>query len=72
MIFSGKESKKLWKAINRLGKRKKLNKAVEKTLYLLGCKCQELEAEMKRKRKKLHKALEETLYLLGRKCQENE
>lgn len=50
-IFSGDESKQLWKAINSISKkkkRKKIAKAAERAIYLLGCKCQELESQLER------------------------
>lgn len=51
MIFSGKGSKKLWKSINRIGKisgkkRKKLSGRTALAVYLLGCDCQNLEAQV--------------------------
>lgn len=56
-IFSGDESVELWKAINKISKkkkRKKIAKAVEKAIYLLGCKCQEFETELIRRQEKLN------------------
>ncbi len=56
-IFSGEESKKLWKAIWKISKakkkkRKKIAQAVFDAIYLLGCKCQELEKSKADKEKK--------------------
>jgi hypothetical protein len=51
MIFSGDNSKDLWKVINKVAKKKskkKLARAACKAIYLLGCKCQELETEVER------------------------
>lgn len=61
-VFSGDESRKLWKLINRVmwkggkigkkkAKRKKLSRRVWDAMYLLGCKCQELEAKLEAMRK---------------------
>jgi hypothetical protein len=57
-IFSGDKSKKFWKLINRLTKkksrkkRKRLAWRVMIALYAMGCKCQELEALVRKQRGK--------------------
>lgn len=52
MIFSGKESDDLWRAINKISrkksykKRKRLANKVMMALYALGCRCQKLETAL--------------------------
>jgi N-acyl-D-aspartate/D-glutamate deacylase len=48
-IFSGKNSKTLWKLINKISKKRKKSKkkiawAAWHALYALGCHCQQLES----------------------------
>lgn len=48
-VLSGDESRDLWKAINKISKlkkKKKIKRAAEKAVYMLGCKCQELESNL--------------------------
>lgn len=63
-IFSGDESKQLWKAINSISKkkkRKKIAKAAERAIYLLGCKCQELESELARRQERFNEWYKENV-----------
>lgn len=43
-IFSGDNSADFWKAINKADSKRKLREV----LYWMGCKCQELEAEVRK------------------------
>lgn len=52
-VFSGKKSKRLWKLINKVWKkrkkkRKKILWAITMAMYGLGCYCQEFETKMDR------------------------
>jgi hypothetical protein len=57
LIFSGEESKKFWKLINRISKKKsrkklkKLSFRIWYALYTMGCKCQELESLVRKTNK---------------------
>lgn len=48
-IFSGESSEEMWRRINKLNVKGSRN--LFWALYILGCKCQELEAEVARLRK---------------------
>lgn len=57
-IFSGDPSTDLWKAINKISKsrkkkKKKLARIIHAAMYLVGCKCQELESLVEKLRKEL-------------------
>ena len=47
-IFSGDDSRTLWKDINRVSKHNRKDEDIHSALYHLGCKCQELEAIVRR------------------------
>lgn len=50
-IFSGPGSEELWRGINGIAnkrRRRKIARAVSNTLYLLGCRLQELESRLER------------------------
>jgi len=48
-IFSGDKSEELWNKIDKLNNRSGINtELICDIFYLFGCKCQELESEIKR------------------------